>query len=213
MFKVFQSNQTYDWGMSSLYDIFEFSVYMKHSEIPVANHPNIVSGVETIYFHLEEQEIIHNIVVDNVPEDQVFLYCLLNCNVDCSEIRITNADSTKFEFSEDFISDIMEMMHEKELYYTILYYVLAQIHNPEDSWISAGLREIYEDQDDESEITYPPEYVVPIVSVYIETDHMYIDILGRLRSGVRVPLEILEESRVYVESWMASPNVKSARKI
>lgn len=212
MFDSFDSNQTYIWGDVSLDDIFKFSVCMKHSEIPSAIHPNITSQTRVSYCGQEKEKIVNEIVVDGVPEDQVFLYCLLNCDTKCLEVKITNADSTKFEFSEDFIYNVLEMMHEKQLYYTMLYYILVQIYC-EDDWISDNLFKIYQCQFDDSGILYLEGHVIPEVSMYVYADYPIIDILKNLKSGCQVPFEVLKNSSIYIELWRRVPNVKSSRKV
>lgn len=210
MFEHFAISGEYCWSEVTIDDIVQFSVYMKHTKIPEITHPGISHNINWYYNHMKV------IVDDNIPSNDVFLYCLINCSTACLECIVQNKDNTEYIFDMRFIWDVLVVMGDRKLEYTILFYVICQLFENTDSEIQHLLLDISNGPcEDESGLSYNGERpIIPDMDAYSKIDSILAKIPHKYYSANMIPYETLVDSDIYINYWdMKKINIKSARNI
>lgn len=204
-------------------DIIAFAVYTKYNDVLPVECPGIMSRSMNIYGDNDSYQTIFEVVVEpDVPEITLFTYCLLNCNIDVSHIRIRRLEEGKirpelflnllpnFHLSPEFELELLHIVREYHFQYTKLFYILMQMQN---IMSQEGLDELRNINYSELGTPFAGNLVYPLMDDESEIGYSLIDSVIKFESGVIVDYDTLfdtELGQLWLPIITTSP-IKSAR--
>lgn len=214
MFEYFSTQGEYLWIDVSVEDILQFSVLMKHSKLPQISHPDMET--KSINSYTRTGEIVHitqeTTVSGNVPSEQVFLFCMINCDTGCAYHYIKNEDGTEYEFDDCFMEELMETVVERKFHYTMVFYLAVQLFGCMNDNAACTLYDIYKNEKYELEVIN--EDIVEPYCDKIVSCHGLIDLIKKFNSGAFIPFEKLAETEIYKQFWnIKKHEIKSASNV